>query len=490
VGKVPFVRQLNDMEMARVIKVDKTAKPVNFLTQHSVATLKACTISTKMSYLSTYVGCVDSRDFRKTDGKGMSGANQGAYTGEFITKATRNLRGKLTMVQSLKLPKDMELLIYSEDTDFLRYCPNFLPKDTIWSAVSKTKMIIPGVNVVNMVSTLQNKAALVFIEDVIPNLGPKQGIQELVVEQKTNCHRLIQLYLSLEPSLFIFPCKVLDLDWNPRQDFKAKLDLGDQYRFRNCVGPSPHNLEYYKCLYNNTYRDSKNNVVDLGGKFNLTLELSAGTYMAGCNVANSFRNTFFLHRVPLEKIFRDSQIVHVPLVRLGKIPPLKKMTEQELQESIALGGEAISNEDLLSYYLTSSKSEMSSKLDREDEEGEYGSDDDIFEDIDYPEGATRHEVDGIGTVSYYDDDDKLVRMEDKNGDVIDPNQPPKKQEKKKRQIAKSDDESDEDERKRQRIRTERIRRKKILDSSTSAPEVIDQTDSDAGVEFVFPEIKG
>jgi len=492
VGKVPFVRSLNELEMLRIKKVDPKAKPINFLTQHSIATLKACTVPTKMSYLSTYVGCVDSRDFRKTDGKGMSGANQGAYTGEFITKATRNLRGKLTIVQSLKIPKDVELFIYSEDTDFLRYCPKFIPQDTVWTAVSKTKMIIPGVKVVNMVSTLQNRAALVFIEDVIPNLGPKQGIQELVVEQKTNCHRLIQLYLSLDPAIFIFPCKVLDLNWNPRFDIKAKGEDGIQYKFRNCVGPSPHNLEYYKCLYNNTYKDTKNNVVGLGDKFSLTVELSEASYMASCNVANSFRNTSFLHRVPLEKIFKDSQIVHVPLVRLGKMPPLKKMTEQELQESLAFGGESISNDDLLSFFLSSSKMEMKLKQDREDEKDEQFSDDDIFEDLDYPEGATRHEVDGFGNVSYFDDDDFVVRIEDRDGNEIDPDAPPKKNvQKKKRQIAKSDDESDgEEERKRQRSRHERLRRKKIVESQTNTEDVVDQTDSDAGVQYAFPEIKG
>jgi len=489
VGKVPFVRHLNEFEMSRVTKVDPKAKPINFLTQHSVAALKACIVPTKMSYLSTYVGCVDSRDFRKTDGKGMSGANQGAYTGEMITKATRNLRGKLTMVQSLKLPKNMELFIFSEDTDFLRYCPNFLPKDTKWAAVSKTKMIIPGVKVVNMVPTLQNCAALVFVEDVIPNLGPKQGIKELVAEQKTNCHRIIQLFLSLEPALFIFPCKVLDLDWNPRWDLKAKTDIGDQYRVRNCVGPSPHNLEYYKCLYNLTYKDDRGISQELSSKFALTLELTPETYMAGCNVANSFRNTFFLHRVPLEKIFRDSHIVHVPLVNLGKIPPLKEMTEQELQESLAVGGDAISNDDLLNFFLSSAKSEEKFKLDREDEKVEQLSDDDIYDDFDYPSGATRHDVDAYGNVSFYDDDDVLVQVIDKNGNEIDPNMPLKPQTKKKRQIARSDDESEEDEKERQRLRTERLRKKRAVQEQV-IEDVVDQTDSDAGASYAFPVIKG
>jgi len=289
-------------------------------------------------------------------------------------------------------------------------------------------------------------------------------------------------------------------------DNLPKTETGIDWLYRNCVGPSPHNLEYYKCLYDRTYMDDKNNKQDLGSKFQFTLEINAQSYMAGCNVANSFRNTSFLHRVPLEKIFADAKIVHVPLVALGKIPPLKKLTEQELQESLADGGQAISNEDLLLYYQASSKEEMSKLLEREDEADDQPSDEeDVFEGMGYPPSAIRCETDDYGHITYFDDDDNVVGVEDEHGNMVDLDKPRVKAEKKKKPdqkviggdgkrrvvIEKSDDESDtEDQLQRQKLRAhhDKMRKKKIAKLNVEVPEVVDNTDSDAGPQFALPEI--
>jgi len=351
---VPFVRSPNRTEFNRIKSVVAEASVKHYKVQISVATLASVALKAKADYTSTLIGCTDSRNFRKTDGKGMSGANQGAYTGEFQTKSTRNLRGKLTIVSALKIPEDMMLYIYTEDTDFLRQCPSVIDKSIKWQAVTKSKMDMPNVTRVNMAKTLQKCAALAFIDDPLPNLNPKKGISSLVSEQKDSLMRLIQPLLLLDPSLLIFPCKVLDLAWNPMIEFDDDgAELPSLYGTRNCAGPSPHNLEYYKCIFKKEKFSKKSNLPE----FSFTPEHDKSSYLKVCNVANSYRNTWFLHRTPLEEIFNMAKCIYVPLVPAGKAPPLKAMTENELQVAIT-NGEAVSPEDLINYYKQfSSKSD-------------------------------------------------------------------------------------------------------------------------------------
>jgi len=372
-GDCPFVRKLTRDEFVRVTMVHDKAKVSNFRVQHSVATLASVAFKGQMTYLSTLVGCIDSRNFRKTDGRGMSGANQGAYTGEFQTKATRTLRGKLTMVHNLVLPKDMPLYIYTEDAEFLRHCVNHISDTITWFAVTKVKMDMPKVTKVTMVPSLQNKAVMFFPEDALPNLLPKHGFERLVADQKESISALLQPLMGLGPAVLIYPTKVLDLEWNPQRSrvfdegvFKDAPNLN--YDHMSVIGPAPHNLEYYKIVYAKTHSvlvNGKSEVRDT--VVSMTTPLTKDTYLKSCNIANSYRNTWFLHRVPLDKIFAGAKIPYVEVVPLGKKLELKPLSYNQLLEATVNGSE-LSSEDLLRFYAFQQKERSLLNLERNGED--------------------------------------------------------------------------------------------------------------------------
>jgi len=354
-----------------------------------VASLASVAFKGQMTYLSTLVGCIDSRNFRKTDGRGMSGANQGAYTGEFQTKATRTLRGKLSMVHSLVLPKDMPLYIYTEDAEFLRHCVNHISDDITWFAVTKVKMDMPKVNKVTMVPTLQNKAVMFFPEDALPNLVPKHGFERLVADQKESISALLQPLMGLGPAVLIYPTKVLDLDWNPQRfrlfEEGAFKDVPNpEYGHMSVIGPAPHNLEYYKIVYAKTHTITVNGKAERRDtKVTMTTPLTMETYLKSCNIANSYRNTWFLHRVPLDKIFEGAKVPFVQAVPLGKKLELKPLSMNQLLQATVNGSE-LSSEDLLRFYAYQQKERSLLNLERErEEDDDYDSDD-----YDYAPGSS------------------------------------------------------------------------------------------------------
>jgi hypothetical protein len=363
-SNIPFVRYPNDAEFDRIVSVDPKAKLKSFKVQCTVATLAPFSPMDKVTYNSAYATCVHSRDFRKTDGKGMSGANQGAYTGEFQTKATRNLRGKLTMISLIRIPKDMMLYIFSEDTEFLRHVPNYINKDILWKAVTKTKMAMPNVTVITVVPTLQNCAAIVFVEDSLPNLIPKMSFDDLVNEQKESLYALLQPYILLAPQLLMFPCKVLDLGWDVKQT--------KGYHVVNCAGPSPHNLEYFKCLAKDEYEAKP-----FTDRWSFAPVHDERSYLTVCVLANSFRNTWFMHRRPLEDIFAKAKCKFIQLLPLGLIPPLVPVEAYEIQVALD-NGVQLSTEDVMAHYAHFESKSLKTAVDTERllEEDDVRSDDD------------------------------------------------------------------------------------------------------------------
>jgi len=341
--KAPFCRALNNSEREIVQKTVGDAKMDwrQFKIQNSVAVLKSVVLPDQISPSSVLQGCIESREFRKTDGSGMSGANQGAYTGEFVSKATRVMRARLSVVATIEIHNELTLMIYTNDTKFIRLLPQVV-KVKKWAVVSNTQMSIPGVKIVPLVKTLQHCAALVFIDLNLPTYEPKSGWDKYVASQKIALFNAIQPTMLLAPALMIYPCKVLEFGWT---NFNAPTDekqFGfDGYEATEHLGPTPHNLEYIRVM--------RRVAEPMALKFKVTTRIQFSNYLQTCNVANSFRNTYFLHRHPINQIFERYKLPYVASFVPGPPPALIALTPSALEQVIHEG--YATPEQFMEYYL-------------------------------------------------------------------------------------------------------------------------------------------
>jgi len=81
----------------------------------------------------------------------------------------------------------------------------------------------------------------------------------------------------------------------------------------------------------------------------LTPAVSATNYLISCNIANSYRNSWFLHRRSINSILEGYKLNIVRDVVLSLPPPLKPATEYELKKAIESGID-VDQEQLLRYY--------------------------------------------------------------------------------------------------------------------------------------------
>jgi len=328
--KAPFLRDLMPPEKKMLTKmIGKTKVDFKqFKVQTGVAKIGKVSLGEAISAQSVLQGCIQSRDFRKTDGSGMSGANQGAYTGEFVTKATRVLRSRLAVLSTIVIPQDMMLYIYTNDTKFIRLIPQVM-KVKHWCIVSSTTMEIKGVKIVNYVRNLNDAAAIIYPDLKLPTWDPKADWDTYLGLQKVALFNVLQPYLALKPAALIYPCKVLQFDWSqfiPLPDGQKTSDYERYYTSREFVGPTPHNLEYMRVT-----------AVKAANGVRVTAPVNFPTYLQCCNVSNSFRNTYFLHRKPINEVLSEYQLPYVPDISLVPPPPLKPETESELRNVIDSG---------------------------------------------------------------------------------------------------------------------------------------------------------
>lgn len=361
-------------------------------------------IPTTLNYEVIYSGMVGSRDFRKSDGQGMSAANQGCYTNEFVSKATRSMHNKLAVLQSMTC--DIHLYIITNDCELIRHFPQVIHKTRVprWSVVSEISTKIPGVTIVARVPTMQNCAVIFYPDVSFPTFEPDKGFPAFVDTHKVSYLNVLDHWANLHAAVIVFPCKIQDLKWNLQRK-------GEDWHYQNCMGPAPHNLEYYKVFKRvcvvpklpdkddvdfadvsvEASSESDTEILIENGppkvgmsqkrKTNqktrarrvdadqvqlkmpnvvVTTAVSLSQYLISCNISNAYRNSWFLHRQAINDVLETYQINVVPSAKLCAPPKLKYSTKSEIDMAYQNG----SNPDsvaLFEFYEKYSEDEMTSR---------------------------------------------------------------------------------------------------------------------------------
>jgi len=245
-----------------------------------------------------------------------------------------------------------------------------------WSVLCDSSVAIPSVKFEADPATLQNCVVMVYPEVAFPTFDPNKGFDEFVRKHMLQMNAALKHYVLQQAEVIILPCKVQNFSWNLPTPVDAH---GQPWKISQHVGPAPHNLEYYKIFVRprveidddillvkkgmgarkKEKKDAKLSSGESSGDdrklivsyapVTLTATISVGNYLISCNIANSYRNSWFLHRRSINSILEGYHLNVVRDVVLSLPPPLKPSTEYELRKAIESGID-VDQQQLLQYY--------------------------------------------------------------------------------------------------------------------------------------------
>jgi len=300
----------------------------------------------------------------------------------------------------------------TKDTEFIRHLPQVMTRINEWSVICDTTMNIPQVRLEPDPATLQNCVVVVYPEVSFPTYDPTKGFGAFVDKHIDLMNAALKYYVLQGAAAIVLPCKVQAFDWNLPLPSDSN---GCPWRFTQHVGPAPHNLEYYKIFIRpvvepiepvniGRFQKKKQNKraknegkagsapvssASSADEFDatypdiaLTSVVSATNYLISCNIANSYRNSWFLHRKSINSILESYSQNVVPDFAMTAPLPLKPLPDYELKVVIE-GGANVSDAVLLGYYSRLAQAQEQEEAAKDAatriEDDDYGGDDDMSE---------------------------------------------------------------------------------------------------------------